>query len=229
MKLAGVCIQIDNRYDAVRKQFDAFLSDENEPPAFCVAVTEEECRRESVVPAYGEGICLCRKISESLLEKGVLMLHAAAVEKDGAGYLFLGKSGAGKTTHIRLWQKAFGDTVRVINGDKPLLGFEEDKLMVYSSPWQGKERLGCNGKAPVKALCFLEKAEENRLVPMQAEQALERIFHQVLMPLQAEKMERLLALVEKLLMCVPCYLLYCRPDEQAAQVALEGWRKVPGC
>lgn len=229
MKLAGVIVQVDNIYPAVRQQCRAFLHAGGEKPAFRVNATEDECRAASVIPPYGETICLCKKICRGLLGQGVLLLHAAAIEMDGAAYLFAGRSGVGKTTHIRLWQQVFGDGVQVINGDKPLLGFHKDKLMAYGSPWQGKERLGSNMQAPVKALCFLEQSSENRLVPLPAEQALECVFHQLLLPENAAEMDRLLALLEKILMNIPCYTLYCRPDEQAVRTVWEGLKEAETC
>lgn len=229
IRLAGICIQVENHFDAVQKQYSAFLCPQEDAPAFCVSASEVECLAESVVPEYGETISLCRKISAGLLTRDVLLLHAAAIDMAGEGYLFAGRSGIGKTTHIRLWQQAFGDAVRVINGDKPLLRFEENQLFAYGSPWRGKEQLGCNAKTPIQALCFLEQAGENRLVRLAPEEAMERLFHQVLMPSQAEGMEKLLTFIERILMRIPCFILYCRPDEQAARIAREGLKEVSGC
>ena len=157
----------------------------------------------------------------------VLFFHAAAIEMNGRGYLFAGKSGAGKTTHIRLWQKVFEKKVSVINGDKPLISFRENAPVIYGSPWRGKERLGSALSAPVKALCFVEKSDENRLEPIGAEAALERVFDQIPRYAQAEAMIKTLELVEKLLTQVPCYVLYCRMDEQAALTAYEGLKEAP--
>ena len=38
-------------------------------------------------------------------ERGTLMVHASVIRYEGHGYLFLGKSGTGKSTHTRLWLK----------------------------------------------------------------------------------------------------------------------------
>ena len=121
------------------------------------------------------------------------------------------------------------EEIAVINGDKPLLRFEADQLMAYGSPRRGKELLGCNAKVLVKALCFLEQASENRLVRLAPEQAMERLFHQVLMPQQADGMEKLLTLAERILLQIPCYILYCLPEVQAVQVAWEGLKEANGC
>lgn len=229
IELAGVLIGVKNRYPYVRHQCRPFLRETDREPAFFVEATEEESCRASILPGFGESLCLCRKICDGLLWHDVFLFHAAAIEMEGAGYLFSGKSGAGKTTHTRLWQQVFGDRVSSINGDKPLLGFENGKLMVYGSPWQGKERLGNGQSAPVKALCFIEKSSENRLERITAEEVMDRIFYQVLLPNEAPAMEKILGLMEKMLQAVPCYVLYCRPDEAAVQVAYEGLKEAPEC
>lgn len=229
MELAGVLIGVNNRYNYVRHQCRPFLRDTQVSPAFWVEASEEESKQASVLPAFGESLCLCRKICEGLLWHDVFLFHAAAIEKDGKGYLFSGRSGAGKTTHTRLWQQVLGDSVSSINGDKPLLGFEGDRLMAYGSPWQGKERLGNGQSAPVEAVCFIEKNKENRLERLNTDQVMDRIFYQVLMPREAAAMEKMLSLVEKMLQAVPCYVLYCRPDEEAVQVACEGLKEAAEC
>ena len=41
--------------------------------------------------------------------KDTLCIHAAVVSCEGKGYLFLGPSGTGKSTHARLWLSSHGD------------------------------------------------------------------------------------------------------------------------
>ena len=38
---------------------------------------------------------------------GTVLFHAAAVSLNGKGYMFLGKSGTGKSTHARLWLQIY--------------------------------------------------------------------------------------------------------------------------
>ena len=40
----------------------------------------------------------------------ILLQHASVIKRKGKGYLFLGKSGTGKSTHSRLWLKYIDDT-----------------------------------------------------------------------------------------------------------------------
>ena len=227
MELAGVLIGVENHYPDMRHLCRPFLRETEQAIAFTVSATEQECRQESVLPGYGEILCLCRKICRELLWHDVLLLHAAAIEMDGRGYLFAGKSGAGKTTHINLWQQVFGSRVTVINGDKPLISFAGERPVVHGSPWRGKDRQGNAGSAPLKALCFVEKSTENRLETISAEAAMERIFDQILLPGDAGAMEKSMELVEKLLMQLPCYVMHCRMDAQAATTAYEGLKEAP--
>ena len=43
--------------------------------------------------------------AQSAVLQRTLLIHASAVEKDGKGYAFLGRSGTGKSTHSLLWIK----------------------------------------------------------------------------------------------------------------------------
>ena len=57
---------------------------------------------------------------------------------EARGYLFLGHSGTGKSTHARQWLAAFDDAW-LLNDDNPILRVMEDgEVRVYGSPWSGK-------------------------------------------------------------------------------------------
>lgn len=55
-----------------------------------------------------------------ILREG-LSIHASAVVSDGKAYLFLGKSGTGKSTHARLWLKNIPGS-HLLNDDNPPSG-----------------------------------------------------------------------------------------------------------
>lgn len=228
IKLARLLIGVDNHFPYMERFCKAYITEEPGEPVFTVAVTKEECLAEqsaSPVPAglpYCESLCLYRQIALRLIDHDAFLMHAAAIAVDGVGYLFAAKSGTGKTTHISLWQEAFGERMQVINGDKPILRFENGELRAYGTPFCGKERLGGNISAPVRALCFVTRDAENRIEPIPASQVLGRIFHQLLMPRDEEQMERFMALVERMLSTVDCYLLHCNMEAEAARVAYEG-------
>ncbi|MBE6595314.1 MAG: hypothetical protein E7644_05895 [Ruminococcaceae bacterium] len=196
-----------------------------------VAVSEEEVQKEmadgtgAFPVGYYEVICVYRKIALCLPQFGGFVFHASVVECDGKAYAFAAPSGTGKSTHTRLWLKVFGDRARVINGDKPIFRLTEKGWYAYGTPWQGKEHWGANAAAPLQALCFLTRAEQNRIEPLGDEEAVGRLFHQVLLPSDAATADRFLTLLDDLITHTPTYLLGCNMNDDAALVAFSGMQK----
>ena len=150
-------------------------------------------------------------------------MHCAVIEYEGKGYAFAAKSGTGKSTHISLWKKRFGKDVNIVNGDKPIMRFLEDgKLYAYGTPWCGKEGFQANTSAPLHAICFLERAPENTIRKIKADEAVMRIFHQILSPEDIETVDSLFPLLDRTLKEIPCYVLGCNISEEAAEVAYFG-------
>lgn len=123
-----------------------------------------------------------------------------------------------------MWTERYADA-RIINGDKPLIRFFDDKPYIYGTPWCGKENFNINTKAPLKALCFIERAETNTINIISKKDAVSRIFNQLLIPENSERLNKLLDLVERLIESVPTYLLKCNMELSAAEVAYEAMKK----
>ncbi len=226
IRIADINICIDNKYKYVRNLCRDYTIEPVEAPDMTVEISEEEINKEitaadiEVSPAYAEGVCVYRKICKQLPEKfNCYLFHSAVIEYEGKGYAFAARSGTGKSTHIALWQKRFGESVRIINGDKPILRFIDDKLYAYGTPWCGKEGFNTNASAPLKAICFLERAEKNSIRKISADEALLRFFHQILSPSDIASVDSLIPLLDRTLREIPCYLLGCNISEEAAEVA----------
>ena len=229
IKIAGIPIGIDNRYPYVRNMCREFEV-KNEQPAFTVSVSEEEITEEqagdlSYSRGYCESLCLYRKICCGLARYDAFLMHSAAVAVDGRAYVFAAPSGTGKTTHIRLWLKRFGDRAQVINGDKPVFRFINDKLYACGTPWRGKEWLGDSRMCPVQAVCFLEQSPENHIRRLDAAEVSGRIFHQLLIPKREEDFNCFWPLLEKMTETTDFYLLECNRDPEAAQLSYETMRR----
>ena len=227
IKIAGLVIGIDNRYEYVAWLCKRYLV-AAEKEDFQVAAKKEEIIKEHLegkgrfpLP-YCEAACLYRRICQNLIGYDAFLMHSAALEMNGWAYIFAAKSGVGKTTHLKLWMEEFGKQVQVINGDKPVFRFLEGTLYVCGTPWCGKEGLGNPIIAPVKAICFLEQDQKNKIRRLEAPEVIGRIFHQMLMPKEEEAMNRFLDMVDRILADVDCYLLTCNRDREAALVAYRG-------
>ena len=218
--IAELKIQIDNRLKYTDKFCENYLAkDQTEKPDLTVAVTNEEFKAEKAASekfsdGYIENLCIYRKICNQAPAFDRFLLHSSVIEYGGYAYAFLGHSGAGKSTHSRLWLK-YLDGAKVLNGDKPIISYEDEKFTVYGTPWQGKEGYGYNGKAELKCACFIEQAVQNSISRISANDFAERVFSQTLMPETADGAMKTLELLDKLVNTVPAYVLRCDISEEA--------------
>ena len=229
-KFCGLPVEIKYRGDLFGEYAKEYETDEK--PLFTMLATdddlayEQEHSEEDVEYSkpYLEFIALYRIFCEKALEYGVFLCHGSVVEVDGESYLFTAPSGTGKTTHTNLWLEHFGDRAVVINGDKPLMKIEDDKVYVFGTPWDGKEHMSVNKKSPLKAICFLERAEENKIERIEPKEASIMLLKQIYRPRDMAGMNATMDFVEKLLEIVPMYNLECNVSKDAAEVAYEGMK-----
>ena len=157
---------------------------------------------------------------------GTLEMHASVVSNGGKGYLFLGKSGTGKSTHSRQWLQ-YIEGSELMNDDNPIVRVLEDgRVMVYGSPWSGKTPCYRNVEAPVGAFVQIRQCPENRITRMGALEAYATLYSSCSgFKADSEMADGLHSTMEKTVFTVPCYVLDCRPDEEAARVCAGEVRK----
>ncbi|MGC4113593.1 MAG: hypothetical protein QM765_02790 [Myxococcales bacterium] len=93
--------------------------------------------------------------------------------------VFLGKSGAGKTTLARL---ACSQGAQVLSDDRTVLRFERGQLVAYGTPFHGKGRHWSTQSAPVRGLFFLEHAVACTTSPLQVAEATAKLAAVSFMP-----------------------------------------------
>ena len=231
IRMADMCIRIENKYDHVTHLCRHYTVDPTDRVDLSVSVTDEQIRQEldasegEFTVGYAESICIYREICKMLpLKYDAYLFHSAVIEYGGDGFAFAAQSGTGKSTHIALWKKRFGEGVHIVNGDKPIVRFIDGKLYAYGTPWCGKEGWQSNTRVPLKAICFLERAQENVITRIAPDEAVMRIFHQILTPQDMETVDALFPLLDRTLCEIPCYVLGCNISEEAAQVAYDGMK-----
>lgn len=148
-----------------------------------------------------------------------LLFHASVIVRGENGYMFLGKSGTGKSTHAEQWLKAFSDAER-LNDDNPVVRVSEDgSVRVYGSPWSGKTPCYKAADAQVKALVQLAQAPENEIKLLRPTQAYPYILSSVSgLKILPQMMDRLYETIAALLESTPVYFLDCLPNTDAAEV-----------
>ena len=151
-----------------------------------------------------------------------LLFHASVTVRQGVGYLFLGRSGTGKSTHSQQWMKAFDDAW-LLNDDNPIVRIWQDgSVRVYGSPWSGKTPCYKQADVPVGAFVQLKQAPENKIERLRMVQAYPHILSSVSgMKLQPQIMDCLYASIARLLELIPVYHLECLPNEAAAQLCAQ--------
>lgn len=205
---------------------DYLIADQDSVQIFTASESEISIMQEQNPDCslgYCESLVLFAKIGEWIWEKQAFFMHGAAIEMDGKAYLFAAMSGTGKSTHIKQWGRRFGGRVTVINGDKPILRLMENGTFhVCGSPWCGKEGWQTNTEAPLAGICFLERAEQDFIEPMDTRAVLQKLFLQVVVPEEEAHMDACFTLLDKLVSTVPCYRLGCTISPHAAEVAYYG-------
>lgn len=99
--------------------------------------------------------------SQAVLREEGIGIHASAVAHKGKAYLFLGKSGTGKSTHARLWLQHIPGT-ELINDDNPAIRIKEGTAYAYGTPWSGKTPCYRNVCYPIGGIARLRQAPHNR-------------------------------------------------------------------
>ena len=196
---------------------------------------------------YLETLAIYRKIAVGMLQYDTLLMHGAVVgikngvagsaenlsrgiegderdtlqDAEGKAVLFTAQSGVGKTTHLRLWLDQIPGAF-VVNGDKPLLRFQNGRWDACGTPWAGKEGMQTNVTMPLAAICFLERGNQNTIERVSFMEYYPLLFQQVYRSSEPEYMTKTMELLMKIGENVPLYRLQCTMDKEAAWVAYEG-------
>lgn len=93
-------------------------------------------------------------------------LHACGiVDDDGAGLLFVGHSGAGKTTVARLWLERHPQAT-VLSDDRIIVRQRANGPWIHGTPWHGEAALAAPAAAPLKGIFLLRQAPRVTIDPL---------------------------------------------------------------
>lgn len=98
--------------------------------------------------------------SQAILPYTGVNIHASAIKYNEKAYLFLGKSGTGKSTHAKLWLEHIENT-ELINDDNPIIIVKENSTKIYGTPWSGKTPCYKNIVVPLGGIVKLQQAPCN--------------------------------------------------------------------
>lgn len=157
--------------------------------------------------------------SQYAASRGSLMLHASVVECGDRAYLFMGKSGTGKSTHSRLWIDNFSGCT-LLNDDCPLVTASGDEaFQACGTPWSGKTPCWRNARYEVGGIARISRAAVNRFIPTEGIEAFVSFIPGMsVMTSDRELYSDASSTALRLLGSVTTGILECRPDAEAATV-----------
>lgn len=237
MKIADVLMDVSSQYEMLAEYCrDYIVEDSAEEVSERLVLTMEDIEKERAIaeksgesvptlgsrqnipqysPQYLETLAALRRIADFMPEKDCFLMHGAVIAWKNQGYLFTAPSGTGKSTHLALWKKYLGDQAEVINGDKPFLKVTEDEVLVYGTPWAGKEQWQVNKKVALKGICFLGRGEKNSIQKIDSFSAFPFLMRQVYFTDAPQSAGKTMELLDQMLKIVPLYKMKCDISKEA--------------
>ncbi|MBW1743970.1 MAG: hypothetical protein JRJ47_11195 [Deltaproteobacteria bacterium] len=113
------------------------------------------CSKEVIKGDNGKGVVsnpVCYPLDQILLmyylaKRQGALFHAAGVDIKGRGYMFPGKSGAGKSTITR--QLATRDHIGLLSDDRVVVRKIGEAFKAFGTPWPGEEGIAENTSVPL--------------------------------------------------------------------------------
>jgi hypothetical protein len=157
----------------------------------------------------------------STSDKLTALFHSSVIGYKDRGYMFLGKSGTGKSTHARLWLRYVSGS-ELVNDDNPVVRVFPDGAVVYGSPWSGKTPCYRNMSLPLGGIVLLSQAPYNKIERLRSIAA----YAAIVPSISGKRWDTAVAdglheTENQLAMRVPVWHLDCLPDEAAARLCQE--------
>jgi hypothetical protein len=151
---------------------------------------------------------------------GVEVHGCGLVDAQAGGQLFLGHSGAGKSTTTRVWE-TFRNP-QILSDDRIILRLQDGELWMYGTPWHGEAAFAAQGKARLDRIFILQHGRQNKMRALPRAQAVGEIFARSFPPFHsATGLERTLEFISRALDVVQCYQFEFVPDQSAVKAVLD--------
>jgi hypothetical protein len=154
-------------------------------------------------------------------EKAIELHGVGIVGPDGASNLFVGHSGAGKSTTARLWTSLH--KVDILSDDRIIVrehpaGEGATQIFMYGTPWHGEGCFALPQRAPLQRIFVLEHGHGNVLTRLTRSQMVAELFARAFVPFHRhEYVDSALSFLERVADTVPCYHYSFEPDHRAVE------------
>jgi len=148
---------------------------------------------------------------------GGVLVHAAGWHMNDSGWMFAGKSGAGKSTISNLIVEETGGTF--LSDDRIAVRKIGSDFLMYGTPWPGDAGYAVNESVPLKGIFFLSKGTQNDIKRLTISDAIARLMPVVSIPwYDREKVALMMDFCDALMGCIPMYELTFKQDKSVVAV-----------
>ena len=163
-------------------------------------------------------------IMHRLTQEKAIELHGCGIVRaNGSGNLFVGHSGAGKSTTTRLWTER--EEVEVLSDDRIIVRRDASNpghMRMYGTPWHGEAMYASPESAPLKRILILQHGHGNVLIPLSSGEAAAELFARSFVPFHRhEYVDSALEFLQELVEAVPVYRYEFEPDQRAVDKILD--------
>jgi hypothetical protein len=185
-------------------------------------------------------------IMHRLTQEPAIELHGVGiVGPDGANNLFIGHSGAGKSTTARLWTSLH--KVEILSDDRIIVrehpvrehsaaedqirnekpyecnrSADPTQIYMYGTPWHGEAHFALPQRAPLQRIFVLEHGHGNVLTRLTRSQMVAELFARAFVPFHRhEYVDHALGFLERVADSIPCYRYSFEPDARAVEKILQ--------
>lgn len=232
LRMAGLSAAVHNHFPLVEERCRDYIVPAPPQLDIDINLTEDDLQghQQFYYSLYGIHVSeeeaefneVHHRLFEILPDHGRFWIHASLVGLDGNGYAFFAPSGTGKTTHAKIWCKAFAGRARIINGDAPVISQKDGIYYAWGTPFCGKERYQVNTCVPLKGLAFIQRSETNSIEPLSPAEAFGYMVNDHRTWIGPHNQEHYLDLLQQFAETIPLYRLTANMDQEAARVAYEG-------
>ena len=226
-KIADLIVEYTAKYDDLKRLSEQFEYNGKKEADIALTVTDKHLENmlsrsvEGTTIGGVENFAFSNVFNRAAIKYGVMLVHSSALIYDGGAYLFSADSGVGKSTHTKLWLKAFGDKVHIMNDDKPVVRLYDDHAVAFGTPFDGGSGIALNESYPLKAIIFVERGEENSVRIPDSKEIIQKLYFQTARMVDRKNAEKMLVNIENILHLTKFYVLTCNMDVSAANVAYD--------
>jgi hypothetical protein len=150
---------------------------------------------------------------------GVEVHGCGLVDSEGGGLLFLGHSGAGKSTTSRIWHAHRNP--EVLSDDRIILRVHDGELWMYGTPWHGDAQFASPTKSRVNRIFILQHGPDNFTREMPRARSVGELFARSFPPFHSAKaLANTVEFLNRVAELMPIYEFQFLPDFSSVEAAL---------